>query len=283
VTDLNNSALNEISVNPPNENELTSESFWTGVWGAHPPRRRRSWLRQRLKQLAARHSDRMFAKFVEITGSPAGDLLEIGCAPGATLEEIHRACPQLRLHGIDYSESGLEMARRRLNELQIEATLHCGDAFHAQLPQRYDIVLSTGVIEHFIDPVPIIKCHARLAKPLGHVVVTVPNCASPIPHYFLKVFDPELLAAHNLETMNVARLRELMHEAGLADVRAGRCGPPSLHDRAAEGKTLGKVYVTLARTWNHAVFLLPVPPVWPAYYWAVGRVRTEAAGGRVDS
>ena len=218
MTDLNNSALNEISVNPQNENELTSESFWTGVWGAHPPRRRRrSWLRQRLKQLAARHSDRMFAKFVEITGTPAGDLLEIGCAPGATLEEIHRACPQLHLHGIDYSESGLEMARRRLKELQIEATLHCGDAFHAQLPQRYDIVLSTGVIEHFVDPVPIIQCHARLAKPLGHVVVTVPNCASPIPHYFLKVFDPELLAAHNLETMNVARLRELLLQAGLDD------------------------------------------------------------------
>jgi 2-polyprenyl-3-methyl-5-hydroxy-6-metoxy-1,4-benzoquinol methylase len=256
------------------DNELTNESFWTGTWESNRPNQRRhSWLRERAKKLASRHANRMFRHLVGITGCTSGHLLEIGCAPGTTLEEIHRACPAMHLHGIDYSESGLEMARRRFGDLQIEATFHCGDAFCAHLPRPYDVVLSTGVIEHFVNPAPIVKCHARLAKPLGHVIVTVPNCVSPIPHYFLKKFDPELLAVHNLDTMNVSRLREIMLEAGLDQVQAGRSGPPRLHDAAARGKVFARSYATLAKAWNKAVFLLPVPRFWPAHFWAVGRVR----------
>jgi SAM-dependent methyltransferase len=224
----------------------------------------------------------MFSKLVAFTGCSSGDLLEIGCAPGATLEEIHRACPNLRLHGIDYSESGLDMARRRLADLNIEATLHCGDAFCVELPRRYDIVLSTGVIEHFADPLPMMKCHFRLAKPLGHVIVTVPNCASLVPKFFLKVFDPELLAAHNVETISTLRLRELMLQAGFNEVHVGQSGPPHLHERASRGNLFGKTFAALAKAWNHVVYLAPVPPLWPAYYWAVGRVPPELASCEAD-
>ncbi len=71
------------------------------------------------------------------------------------------------------------MTRQRFANLGIPVTLYCGDALEVSLPKHFEIVLSTGVIEHFVDPEPIIISHARLAKPGGHVIVTVPNCISP--------------------------------------------------------------------------------------------------------
>ena len=227
----------------------------------------------------------MLSKLIAITGSPDGDLLEIGCATRGRghSEGVHFACPNFHLHGIDYSESGLEMTRQRFANLGIPVTLYCGDALEVSLPKHFEIVLSTGVIEHFVDPEPIIISHARLAKPGGHVIVTVPNCISPIPHtFFSRRFDPDLLSVHNLETMKLTRLREIMLNAGLQDVQVGQSGPPRLHADAGAGKRYGRLYATIARKWNQIVFVLPFPPLWHAHCWAVGRVPSNASYCKVS-
>lgn len=65
--------------------------------------------------------------------------------------------------------------------------------------------MSYGFIEHFDDPQPIIQRHVELVKPGGTLILEVPN------HRGLNrpLQDPELLRAHNLNTMTARFFRDL--------------------------------------------------------------------------
>jgi SAM-dependent methyltransferase len=176
------------------------------------------------------------------------------------------------LHGVDYSEVGLENTRQWLKHLRIPAQLHFGDVFQVNLPQKYDIVMSAGVIEHFVDPLTVVQHHVRHCKPGGVVLITVPHLRTPIFLRLIRRFDPKTLAVHNLETVRLETLQSLFSKAGLQQVQSGKCGPPRLHSSAAEGKTFGKAYEILTRSWNIVVESMPVNPLWHSHLWIIGKV-----------
>jgi SAM-dependent methyltransferase len=99
---------------------------------------------------------------------PSASILEAGCGWGTNLERLEAAGFQVT--GLDISRRALELIDRPDRRL-IEADL--SNDLPDSVPQ-YDCVLALDVIEH-IDDDSRTLCHlARLVKPSGLVIVSVP-------------------------------------------------------------------------------------------------------------
>jgi SAM-dependent methyltransferase len=100
---------------------------------------------------------------------PHHRVLEVGVGAGNVLDEV----PTGTRFGLDLSASILRDARLRLAS---RATLLRGDA--AVLPFRrgaFDRVLTSEVLEHLPDPGAAVAELARVTRPGGIVVISVPN------------------------------------------------------------------------------------------------------------
>lgn len=203
------------------------------------------------------------------------DVLELGCGSGKMLERIHHARPNCRLHGIDYSEVGIGLARRYLRGLGIQATLFQGDVFEYEIERRFDAVVSFGLIEHFQDPVAAIQCHARFTAPRGIVAVTVPNFSPPLMKRYLQRFAPEILERHNLTIMDKGALRNALQKAGLDDVSVGGFGAPWLAVPTNMAGLPRHVFLWIFHFLN-LFAQLPAPLLWPGYLLGIGRVIPRA-------
>ena len=97
------------------------------------------------------------------------EILEVGCGEGYVLAALREAGVKCPIHGIDFSESAIAEARRRVPD----ATFAVEDARAlAQSGRRYDLVLMIEVLEHLPDAQFMLSVLAQLSK--RHVVVSVP-------------------------------------------------------------------------------------------------------------
>src|SRR5580698_876225 len=106
---------------------------------------------------------------------PGMKYLEIGCAPGKMLSWT-AAVLGAEVSGLDYSEPGVRVARKLFGELGLHGDIRCENIFATTFADSsFDVIYSGGVIEHFEDPAPMVRLHARLLKPGGQALITVPN------------------------------------------------------------------------------------------------------------
>lgn len=154
-------------------------------------------------------------------------LLEIGSAPGVSLVRLSRKFG-FEPWGIEYSPVGVEANRATFRrEGYDESQIIAGDIFDDSLiathENKFDIVYSAGLIEHFDDPRALIERHVRLAAPGGYVVITVPNLHG-VNAFLLKVLNPALLDIHNLELMKLDNFRRAFEGCGAELKFAGLLG-----------------------------------------------------------
>lgn len=255
--------------------DLTSAAYWEkewdglGIagWSARSPQPVR---RSRRK---GRPLMRFLSGLIDEHETQSPDVIEIGCAPGGILGELHRWRPAVRLHGLDYAEQGLANTARLLAHGGVPATLHCGELREFDPGRKYDLVYSCGLVEHFSDPVPILAHHARLCRPGGRVVVTVPNYSGPWQTWLIARLSPETLESHNTEIMSAASLQELMSRAGLAEVDSGEFGFGRFYTRCSVRNWRTHSLRLAAKTWNAARRVVPLTPNWHCTVWATGCVR----------
>jgi 2-polyprenyl-3-methyl-5-hydroxy-6-metoxy-1,4-benzoquinol methylase len=114
---------------------------------------------------------RRLAIIREMIGTGAGQqVAEIGSGGGHVL----RMFPAARLTAIDVSEVFLDTARKNL--VGFDATFIKGEIDKLDLPAAtFDRIICTEVLEHTVDPKAILAAIARLLKPSGVAVITVPN------------------------------------------------------------------------------------------------------------
>lgn len=112
---------------------------------------------------------------LEIIRAFAGDtrglsLAEIGSGGGHVLRMFRDA----KLTAIDVSNVFLDTARKNL--AGYDATFIKGEVDKLDLPDAsFDRIICTEVLEHTQDPEVILRTLARLLKPYGVAVITVPN------------------------------------------------------------------------------------------------------------
>jgi 2-polyprenyl-3-methyl-5-hydroxy-6-metoxy-1,4-benzoquinol methylase len=110
--------------------------------------------------------DRIKFEYLRAILPARGTTLEVGCGSGRlscwlALAGYQTAC-------LDFSANALQSARVNYAEANTQGTFLAGNAM--ELPMRdnsLDIVLSTGLLEHFADPSPIVREMVRVLKPGG--------------------------------------------------------------------------------------------------------------------
>jgi SAM-dependent methyltransferase len=83
---------------------------------------------------------------------------------------------------------------------------------------KYDLVFSLGLIEHFADTRKMIELHASSLNEGGVLLIGLPNFRG-INGAFQRAFDPDNYSKHNIACMDPDLLASLCREQGLRDVR----------------------------------------------------------------
>ncbi len=118
-----------------------------------------------LKKIKFRDQAKRLSKFFDKDAR----ILEIGYGNGELLLAFKDLGYQ-NLYGCDFSSSGAERLIDRGIQVEI-VNAEQGIPF----TQEFDIILLNNVIEHFLNPVAILKnCYAKL-KPRGQVILFTPN------------------------------------------------------------------------------------------------------------
>lgn len=105
----------------------------------------------------------------------AENVLEVGCASGATLAWLKREKRCTYTCGVEFVESAAEAAKQHVD------TVFCGDAEKIDLGnRRFDLILLLDVLEHLVDPWKFLnRLQEKHLVPGGKVICSLPN----IRHY----------------------------------------------------------------------------------------------------
>lgn len=151
-------------------------------------------------------------------------IIELGCGDGATgrlaLEEFKAG----EYVGIEMFEPMAIEASRYLTRV------HIGDVAKIELPEKsasFDVLICSEVIEHLVDPVPVLEKLLRLVRPGGTVFASSPN----VSHYRIITnlirgrFEYEDVGAMDrthLRWFTPDSYRRLFEEAGVEVIRLER-------------------------------------------------------------
>jgi SAM-dependent methyltransferase len=253
------------------DGDLTDAPSWERTWRRSAGAR--GGLGSRLG-LAQDHHEGLRPIFAAASRGRSGPLevLELGCAPGRMIRNMAALAPEHHYSGVDFAPAALEDARRMLAEAGLAPELHASDArvFAAERP--YDLVVSFGLIEHFEEPLEMIRHHARLVRTGGVVGITVPNFRHPALARALAVYSPRTLDTHNLGVMAPDALRDLLARAGLVEIETGSYGRAVMPVSEVSRSPVGRGIRAVAAAWNLAFLALPrrLSP-WQGFFWAHGR------------
>jgi SAM-dependent methyltransferase len=193
---------------------------------------------------------------------------ELGCVPGQgllKLSERYHFVP----NGSDFCPE-LEVTKEVFQRLYPASKFYMHDVGHDPVtPEmgRYDFVMSGGLIEHFEDFDSVVAKHLQLLKPGGLLLINTPNL-SPLRALFWRVFDKELLRAHNPEATRLRSVSESIKRCGGEVLELGYFGPPHIwveNTRSSFAKKLLKQV-------NRLLPRVPVEPISrPFVYWIARR------------
>jgi len=99
--------------------------------------------------------------------------VDLGCGSGHLLRALLDRLPEARALGVDHAASGIDVAR----ELVPEARFVVGDLYRLSPPERFDLVISTEVLEHLTRPREGVERMVAWCAEGGRVAITVPDGA----------------------------------------------------------------------------------------------------------
>lgn len=105
-------------------------------------------------------------------------VMEVGAGSGRDLLALARAGAVGVV--LDYSPASLGLVRRQAREQGVPVLLVQADAL--RMPFRdgaFDVVFHQGLLEHFRDPMPLLRENARVTARGGRVIVDVPQTFHP--------------------------------------------------------------------------------------------------------
>lgn len=136
-----------------------------------------------------------------------GKILDIGCGKGNFLQRFSKKFPNWILYGIEASENALKFAKKKLSTAQFYEGLFTHDPFG----EKFDLIVSLGVIEHLEDPNSFLQLAKSCLKENGIFLFDIPNFKlNPADFYIfdhLNHFTNEtlqnLLKKNNLEVIQI--------------------------------------------------------------------------------
>src|SRR4029077_3366551 len=115
-----------------------------------------------------------YSSVVEEFGSSlAGEVLEVGCGRGEFAHWLASTAPNVRVTGIDFSATAIEIANRRTSAGCASVQFLVGDAQSLKFPDNsFDCVVSCECMEHVPSPRGMAAEIFRVLKPGGRFCLT---------------------------------------------------------------------------------------------------------------
>lgn len=108
--------------------------------------------------------------FKEKTGNVPKDVLDLGCGYGQLLFGFQQHFPNARYTGVEFDEG------TKINLDKINAHFHFGGVEDIEgLNGSFDLIITSHVYEHVIDPHDFLERCKALLKPGGYLLFEMPN------------------------------------------------------------------------------------------------------------
>jgi len=132
---------------------------------------------------------------------PMLSVLDVGCGNGAWLDAFKKF--RCKTYGTEYNEHQMRIAKSK-GHIILEGGLfpqtHSGD--------RFDLIIFTEVIEHILNPVPVLNHLNSLLIDGGHIFITTPNFNSiervSLGQKWGMICYPEHLGYYTPKTLHLA-------------------------------------------------------------------------------
>jgi ubiquinone/menaquinone biosynthesis C-methylase UbiE len=108
------------------------------------------------------------------TYGAAESILDIGTGPGRLLIELSKEFPDAALVGMDISPAMIKQAKKNIKPLVCQNNIELHLANANDLPyadETFDLVVSTGSLHHWKDPIHAFSEMHRITKADGHVLM----------------------------------------------------------------------------------------------------------------
>lgn len=185
------------------QEKLTDRAYWKKYWEAY-----------RYEEVPVDPVYRKQAAEIKTADS----FIEIGGFPGINSVYFYKNnCPSVSLLDF-YIDQDMVNRLEQHNGLP-ENTIHCieADFFNFRSEKKYDIVFSLGFIEHFKDTGDVLRRHVELLAEGGRLLVILPNFRG-INGCVQWLFDRKNLKVHNLKSMKIPYLRDVLSDLTLKNV-----------------------------------------------------------------
>lgn len=186
----------------------TSKAYWENVWNHQFD----TPVLSPGSKIISHEFDRAFDRAVRFAfdtwGGKAETLLEIGCGGSCYLPYFAKY-HGLKVFGLDYSETGCELARKALADQHVDGEIRQGDMYEPQNDfGPFDVVFSNGLLEHFQDTAAAVSALKAFIKPGGLMISIIPNMYGMTgflqKHLFREVYDTHVL--HDLRSIASAHI-----------------------------------------------------------------------------
>ena len=166
-----------------------------------------------------RRWDQLFSRY--LAGRGGATVLEVGCAPGSWLIYFHDRWGLLPT-GIESSPVGAELTRQNAAMSGTPVRVIEADLFDPVIDERFDVVWSGGLVEHFDDlSIPLARLR-EFVVPGGLLITAVPNLDGSLYSWLRGHTNPTFLDVHRVLTP--ADLEGAYRQLGITPEKVGYFG-----------------------------------------------------------
>lgn len=199
--------------------------------------------REQIEQVYS-NDNRIYLNLTQVTALKNKKILEVGAGSGR--DSFQLAHENAMVFVLDYSPQALQIVKKLNQQSQSGVYLIQGDA--VQIPiadEKLDIVFHQGLMEHFKNPLPLLKEQFRVLKPGGLILVDVPqryHVYTIIKH--ILIFFNKWFAGWETQ-FSIDQLKNLLEQSGfVVKYQYGRWMRPSLFYRMIR-EALKKIKIRL--------------------------------------
>lgn len=156
--------------------DRAGEQYWSRLWSESDLPRAVVATDRSLRNYLRRRFIRYFDEKLVAGDTGRSQLIEVGCARSVWPSYFATAYG-MRVAGLDYSAVGCEQSRVMLRRDGVEGEIILGNLFEppGACLNRFDYLISFGVVEHFEDTSAALASMATMLKPGGRICTIIPN------------------------------------------------------------------------------------------------------------
>lgn len=196
------------------------------------------------------HTRRLMIR--EAAKIPFASVLDVGCGMGVLIGQVSRRFGRRRYAGADIAATALSRGRRRFPDIAFYEL----DVQKEALPEQFDLVLCSEVIEHLEQPEAAMENLRRMCS--GYLIMTTPTGRRL----------PTDLAFHHLRHFTPQQLTTLVEGAGFSVVKIYRWGWPfQVLFRRLINLMPGTAHDVFVRGGNYGIVKRAASAIWTALFY----------------